>query len=100
MLVVAIIDQGIQAGSRLYIHTATPAAISAIWSTERRKFFAAEVNGAIAAVTGFYIDFCMIVEHRCCFFFLFAFLLRFLGYALSASRLALLVFAVQICYHV
>src|SRR6266849_1912332 len=67
MLVVTIIDQGIQAGSRLYIHTATPAAISAIWSTERRKFFAAEVHGAIAAVTGFYIDFCMIVEHSAAF---------------------------------
>src|SRR5215469_6692475 len=63
MLVVAIINQGIQAGSRLHIHTAAPAAVSAIWSTQRRKFFAAEVNGAIAAVTSFYIDFCMVVEH-------------------------------------
>src|SRR5215471_15008884 len=86
MLVVAIINQGIQAGSRFYIHTATPATISAIWSTERHKFFTAEVNGAITAITSFYIDFCMIIEHSAPFSPIFT-----LAVAVAS--------AVSLCYH-
>src|SRR5215472_11413368 len=96
MLVVAIINQGIQAGSRFYIHTATPATISAIWSTERHKFFTAEVNGAITAITSFYIDFCMIIEHSAPFSPIFPLALRSLRRDLCPSRRVLCVFVVPV----
>src|SRR5262249_50574780 len=96
MLVVSIINQGILPGSRFYIHTATPATISAIWSTKRRKFFAAEVNRAIAAVTRFYIDFCMIVEHSAPFSPVFALALCSLQRGPGPSRPTLCVCVVPV----
>ncbi|MGY3645784.1 hypothetical protein ACVWW2_001075 [Bradyrhizobium sp. LM4.3] len=65
MLLVAIVDQRVQAVCDLDYDIAAAAAIAAGGTAEFNEFFAAERHAAVSAVTGADVDLCFVEEfHR------------------------------------
>ncbi len=62
MLLVAVIDQRIEAVDRLYHHITTIAAVAAIRSAELDEFLAPERDTAVPARAGRYVDLGFIEE--------------------------------------
>src|SRR5258706_2078201 len=62
--VVAVAQQRVVVGIGLEVDAAAAAAIAAGGSAARNVFFAAKRDAAVAAVTGFYVDFGFVNEHR------------------------------------
>src|SRR2546429_6429558 len=62
MLVVAIIDQGIQVGVSLHIDAASSTSIAPIWPTIRSELFTPKMNRAVSTITSLHVGFRMIVK--------------------------------------
>src|SRR5690606_32328713 len=60
MLLVAIIDQRVEAVNGLHPHIAAASAVAAVWTAEFEKFLAAERNRPRPAIAGADIDLCLI----------------------------------------
>src|SRR5690349_14858499 len=67
VLLVAVVDQGVEVGDRLDDHVTAAAAIAAIGPAELDELLTAEGDDAGTAVARFHIDLRLIEEfHRCC----------------------------------
>ena len=62
MLLVAVVDQGIEPIDRLHHHVAAVAAVTAVRPAILDEFFAPERHAAVAAVAGADVDFGFVEE--------------------------------------
>src|SRR5579859_453177 len=61
LVTIAIIDESVQVSGSFKVDTTTTASIAAVRASKRSKLLAAEVHGAIASITSFNVNFCMVV---------------------------------------
>src|SRR5947209_15441623 len=64
VVAIAVINEGIQVGGSFDVDAATSAAIAPVGAAKWSKLLTTEVAGAVAAITRFHINFCMVIKHN------------------------------------